>query len=482
MRIAFLNLSLLCLTAPAPAFASGPGTAAANFLKIPVGARETALGGAFTAAADNSGAVFYNPAGLGLLETPELSFAYNRYLSEVSQQWFAAACPLRHGALGFGVNYLNAGSRPSYNSADNRTGSVSAYDMALYFSYGGRIKTGSPLVPSFLYGAGIKHISEKLDTRKASGYALDWGLMIMPGVKNLKLGLGFENLASSRIQFINEGSKLPFSFKTGVSYGIAPDSRVSSVLLSLDFIFPEDGPDYFAAGLENLLYGALALRAGYSSFGNISGGANFGFGFDLSAYTGRKIAVDYSFGSSYDFGNIHKFGVTYKFSRPGKAAGALEKLPEPALSRNLPADKQAAALSSEIPPARKGGESPFKLLLGMLNNENPEIVRDGINFLAGLNDPGVIDPFITLLYAENMEVRLAAVSGLARQNDERALKAIEGRLRDTEPEMRRHTAEVLGDRGKKSAGIALQEALKNEEDESVKSALIAALEKLNRGQ
>ena len=50
---------LTAVIAVAPAHA-GPGTAA----DVPPGARATALGGAFTAIADDGNALFWNPAGL----------------------------------------------------------------------------------------------------------------------------------------------------------------------------------------------------------------------------------------------------------------------------------------------------------------------------------------------------------------------------------------------------------------------------------
>jgi len=270
LRAQFISFFLLCLTAQGYVFASGPGTTAANFLKIPVGARETALGGAFTAVADNADAVFYNPAGLGLLEVPELSYSYNNYLPGVSQQWAAAAYPSANGAFAVGLNYLGVKAFDSYDSADNRTGSVSASDMAVYLGYGGRLETASALLPSVRYGAAVKYISEKLADGKASCYGLDAGLLLLPGVKNLRFGFAVENLAASRLEFIREGAKPPLNFKTGVSYGLGAPGGAAGALVSLDLNFPEDGPRYLAAGIESTLYGALALRAGYSSFGDIS--------------------------------------------------------------------------------------------------------------------------------------------------------------------------------------------------------------------
>lgn len=475
LRAQFISFFLLCLTAPVIAFASGPGTTAANFLKIPVGARETSLGGAFTAVADNADAVFYNPAGLGLLRVPELSYAYNNYLPGVSQQWAAAAYPSANGAFGVGANYLGVKAFDSYDSADNRTGSISASDLAVYLGYGGRLETASALLPSVLYGAAVKHISEKLDTGKASGYGLDAGLLLLPGVKNLRFGFAVENLAASRLEFIREGAKPPLNFKTGVSYGFGSPGGAAGALLSLDLNFPEDGPRYLAAGIESTLYGALALRAGYSSFGDISNGMSLGFGFGLPARGGREIRLDYSYGASYDFGNIHKFGVSCKFGAERAAAPSEPPAaPAPAAAAPLPARK--------APERGKEDEAMFKRQLDQLYGDSPEASRSAAEYLAGLDDPMVLEHFIALLSSGKTGWKLAAVQGLSLQKGSRSLTVLEGALTHEDQEVRRQAALALGSRGGADSAAPLQEALRREESDSVKNAIIEALQRLSAGR
>jgi len=308
-----------------PSSAAGPGTAAADFLSIPVGARETALGGAFTAASADANSVFYNPAGLALVETTELAYSYNNYFSGISQQWLAAARPYGDGALGLGVNYLKVSAFDAYDASNNGIGSVSAYDLAVYLGYGRGLETGLKMLPSLRYGATVKYISEKLDSSNASGYALDAGLLFLTGIKNLRLGLGLENLASSRLEFINGGARPARNFKTGASYFIGSRGGAAAARLSADMNFPEDGPSYLSAGLEHTLYGALSLRAGYTALGDLSNGLSFGLGLGLPGRAGRDIRLDYSYGSSYDLGNVHKFGLSCKFG----PASALPLSPAP---------------------------------------------------------------------------------------------------------------------------------------------------------
>ena len=319
MKNLFFSLALQSLFF-SPVYASGSGIGSANFLNIPVGARETSLGGAFTAVADNANAVYYNPAGLGLLQNTEISFTHNKYADGMSQQWLAVAYPYKTGAFGLGVNYLSVSAFDAYDNTDNRTGSVSAYDVAMYFSWGGRLPLDYKFLRSVSYGASAKYISQTLDTESGTGYGLDLGILAASAVEHLRFGFGVENAVSSRIRFIEEGARPPLKFKAGAMYEVRSSMADIAARFSLDYIFWNDRPGNIAAGMEYGFYDTFAMRLGYNSFGDISNGLNFGLGFDLSRYTRRDVSVDYSFAATYAFGNIHKLGVTYKFG-PRRLSG-----------------------------------------------------------------------------------------------------------------------------------------------------------------
>jgi len=67
----FLTVGALTFSLCISAEAKGPGTSAANFLKIGVGARATAMGDAFTGLANDGTCLYWNPAGLTQLEKRE---------------------------------------------------------------------------------------------------------------------------------------------------------------------------------------------------------------------------------------------------------------------------------------------------------------------------------------------------------------------------------------------------------------------------
>src|SRR5882672_6233688 len=116
-RLGAISMVLLGI---GPAFASDPGTTAANFLKLGVGPRAIAMGNAQVGLANDVYATYWNPAGLAGLGTPEAGFVQNQYLQNISEQYLAFAYPkTRAGAFAGSLTYLNAGTFPGYDAAGN---------------------------------------------------------------------------------------------------------------------------------------------------------------------------------------------------------------------------------------------------------------------------------------------------------------------------------------------------------------------------
>ncbi|MER3523186.1 MAG: hypothetical protein C4326_03765 [Ignavibacteria bacterium] len=55
------------------------GTAGAQFLKIPVGARAAAMAGAYVAQANDATALFWNPAGIVHIAANDLSVSHTQW-------------------------------------------------------------------------------------------------------------------------------------------------------------------------------------------------------------------------------------------------------------------------------------------------------------------------------------------------------------------------------------------------------------------
>src|ERR1017187_8620383 len=107
-------VSTICLSLQCPVWASGPGTTSADILKIGVGARAIGMGEAYTAQADDSSSLYWNPAGLALMQEREASFMYDKAYQGMSFQNANVGIPIENGAIGGSLSYLSYGDIPGY--------------------------------------------------------------------------------------------------------------------------------------------------------------------------------------------------------------------------------------------------------------------------------------------------------------------------------------------------------------------------------
>ena len=98
----------LALTLPAQAQAASLRSGAV-FLKIGTGARPAAMGGAYTALADDVNALYYNPGGLAQLKMRELGATHTEWLLGSRFDFIGYAQPTKIGTFGLGVTRLSSG-------------------------------------------------------------------------------------------------------------------------------------------------------------------------------------------------------------------------------------------------------------------------------------------------------------------------------------------------------------------------------------
>src|SRR2546427_568514 len=92
-------------------------TAGAEFLNIPVGAGPASMGSAYSALATDVYAPVWNPAGLGLLDSTQVSAQHLAYLESMHYEYLGVAHPLHQGsAIGFGMQYLGSGDITETNN------------------------------------------------------------------------------------------------------------------------------------------------------------------------------------------------------------------------------------------------------------------------------------------------------------------------------------------------------------------------------
>src|ERR1700730_3333964 len=91
--------------------AESSGTSGFSFLNLPVGARATALGQAFTSVPNDIQALVYKPASLATMVSSQLSFQHLSYVESVDQEAISFGHAGRDEEMSWGVssNYLRVG-------------------------------------------------------------------------------------------------------------------------------------------------------------------------------------------------------------------------------------------------------------------------------------------------------------------------------------------------------------------------------------
>jgi len=302
--------SILALCLPAGAYASGAGTTAAPFLKAAMSPRAVALAGAFSALADDSGAVFVNPAGLAQSDKREAALDFSTYLQDAKMGNLSYSGMVGENRFGFGATFMTVGGiAKTLNDASGAVpelGTFDASDMAVTLAYASK-DIAPDLMPRLDGGLAVKFIRSGIDNKTAFAVAVDAGAMYR-ATEKVRLSMVIQNLGT-KMKFVDESDPLPLNLRAGALFKATEKLNVALEINE----YLQDEKFYPSAGVEYWFRDALALRAGYK-FGYDT--SNLGSTVGLSLGFGVKVqglGVDYAFLPFGDLGSIHRFGVWMQF-------------------------------------------------------------------------------------------------------------------------------------------------------------------------
>ena len=279
------------------------GTSGAQFLKFGPGARQAAMGDAFSSVSGDAFTLCWNPALISEIDKNVFSFMHSFWLENVSIDYAAVVVPTSTGNLGISFGYLNAGTIEKIDKTGTvLSGGFTPYDIILGVSFARNI------ISSLNAGCTLKGIYSDIDSIAAFSYALDAGATYGLLQDTLKVGVSLQNLGSS-MKFVSQQDPLPFTIRAGASY------RFKLLLVSLDTVIPNDANLSIHFGAEYGLKIAESidglLRVGYntknSSAGGISG-LSLGAGIQTESY-----AVDYAWVPFGILGSTHRLSMNLKF-------------------------------------------------------------------------------------------------------------------------------------------------------------------------
>lgn len=324
------------------AYAGGPkvGTAAAPELLIPMGARNVAMGSSNIANTEGTSSIYWNPAGLALMEKAQVDFTYMTYFADMNVSYFSAG--FSAGNLGsFGI---------SFQSLDIGDIEVTTIDVPE--------GTGETLSPNFItagisysnrftnrisFGVNAKLISESIGVMSASAFAFDLGLQYRSEY-NVDFGIVLKNLGTN-MQFSGSetefNSEIPYAnpnattrktsldlaeneLPTSLNLGLAYRYQVNEEnLLNVTGLYTDNGYtiNEINLGLEYGFKDFVFLRGGYNiplfpsdypEDEEYQFGLNLGFGLNLDL-AGNTVVFDYAYRDMDMFDSINYFTIGLEF-------------------------------------------------------------------------------------------------------------------------------------------------------------------------
>jgi hypothetical protein len=227
------------------------GTSAAPELLIPVGARDLAMGGSSIANTQGVEAIYWNPAGLGLLTRgAEGMFSHMSYIGDIGVSYGAVAGKFEgFGNVGLSIKSLQIGEIP-LTTREDPDGDGGKFYTPTYFTLG--FTFARQLTDAIGAGVSVKIISETIDRASAGGLAFDFGIQYrgLANVQGLELGVAVKNIGP---QLKYDGSGL--LHKGIISGGLRPEQPYKSEPASFELpSVVEIGLSYSSKAGDNMLW------------------------------------------------------------------------------------------------------------------------------------------------------------------------------------------------------------------------------------
>lgn len=312
---------------------SKAGASAAQFLKIPVGARAASLANTFGSIADDISTLYWNPAGAASLRRFEMGVSHSRWIADIEHDFLGLSLPLgEHGAVGVSVVQLSSGDI-EMTTIDKPRGTGTFYnarDLAFAVTY------SQYLIEQVSVGVSAKYISQRIWNSSAQTVAFDFGVLLHTGVQGMKLGLSFQNFgpglrlggsdlikpidldAASTInppaeaELKTQPFGLPTSYRASLSMPLIGENaplqiESSTLILAADALHLNDNREHYSLGAEFGFAQTLFLRGGYT-FNTDEEGLSLGSGVRMDLGS-ASVYVDYAYVTFGVFDAVHMFSL-----------------------------------------------------------------------------------------------------------------------------------------------------------------------------
>lgn len=312
---------LLLFPAVADASFAKVGTAGAQFLKIGLGTRGAAMGGAFVATADDASAAWWNPACLVLVPGTQVQLTHTEWFEDVTYE--AGVVTREFPAIGtFALQFglLSSGDMDvtTIEEPEGTGETFTCSDMVVGLTY------SRMLTDRFSTGVTFKYVREGWDDISASGLAVDLGTLYNTGFRTLRIGMSIQHFGGELTpdgEFDDYYSgpdslkaflpySLPMTFKLGMAMDVL-QSPNHQITVEVDGVHPPDNVEQVNMGAEYWFNNMFALRGGYR-VNTDEEGLCAGAGFRIPM-GGSTLTLDYAYQDFNRLEMVHRASLGVAF-------------------------------------------------------------------------------------------------------------------------------------------------------------------------
>ncbi len=291
------------------------GISTAQFLKIGVGGRATAMGESFIAISDDASALYWNPAGIAQFSKNQLIISHNVWVADINNDFIGAVYHLDDdNSFGASLTAVTMDDMPvTTEFAPFGTGEYFGYtDIAVSITYARK------MTKQFSFGGSVKYIEETMDKLKMRGVMIDLGTYYRTGLGSTRFAVTVSNFGSELApdgqvtlvgnREVDEWQSFapPTIFRIG--FALEPyESEEHRVTTSIQLNHPNDNSENVAIGAEYAWQKMFFLRGGYKF--NVDE-QNFSFGLGIQVPISiAEFSFDYAFTNFERLGSAHRFSL-----------------------------------------------------------------------------------------------------------------------------------------------------------------------------
>jgi hypothetical protein len=291
------------------------GISTAQFLKIGVGGRASAMGESFIAIADDASALYWNPAGLAQFNKNQLIISHNVWVVDINNDFIGAVYHMDDdNSFGASLTAVTMDDMPvTTEFAPFGTGEYFGYtDIAVSITYARK------MTKEFSFGGSVKYIEETLDKLKMRGFMIDLGTYYKTGLGSTRFAVTVSNFGSElapdgQVTLIGnrevsewQSFAPPTVFRIGFAFE-PYETEEHRITTSIQLNHPNDNSENVAIGAEYAWQKMFFLRGGYKF--NVDE-QNFSFGLGVQVPISiAEFSFDYAYTNFEKLGSAHRFSI-----------------------------------------------------------------------------------------------------------------------------------------------------------------------------